>query len=378
MGGKASLIPCDFGNDVQWLTRYFCVYRCDDRSPVSGWADTRCARGLATQARLCVDMLQQGRGMAWVVKNRDELLTARALMRLSPELSSGDFLPDAFDKAAGRLCRRFLLARPTVRGWTERLSALYALRSGQAKGLLLTADNLLPKLVPLDFFENREVTLIRGEDVSLDMILEQAVEWGYERVSMVSNPGEIARRGDILDIMPPGYDKPIRLDFFGDLIEEIRLFDPVSQRSKANLSEVRVLPVSPIRQSPADQAKMQARWKSLFQKNMLTENERFGLTRLQEQGDFRLLPGCCYDTATNLEAWLPADTVWVLPGLSDFRDMLSSGTSLDGSLRSTGCGGPSSAAAFGHARSKRCGKRLRAVRLCSRRTAGDGHRQRNP
>ena len=45
---------------------------------------------------------------------------------------------------------------------------------------------------------------------------------------------------------------------------------------------------------------------------------------IQEQGDFRLLPGCCYDTATNLEAWLPADTVWVLPGLSDFRDMLSS------------------------------------------------------
>lgn len=281
--------------------------------------------GLATQARLCVDMLQQGRGMAWVVKNRDELLTARALMRLfSPELSSGDFLPDALDKGGWTSLPPFSPRSANREGWTERLSALYALRSGQAKGLILTADNLLPKLVPLDFFENREVTLMRGEDVSLDMILEQVVEWGYERVSMVSNPGEIARRGDILDIMPPGYDKPIRLDFFGDLIEEIRLFDPVSQRSKANLSEVRVLPVSPIRQSPADQAKMQARWKSLFQKNMLTENERFGLTRLQEQGDFRLLPGCCYDTATNLEAWLPADTVWVLPGLSDFRDMLSS------------------------------------------------------
>ena len=237
--------------------------------------------GLATQARLCVDMLQQGRGMAWVVKNRDELLTARALMRLfSPELSSGDFLPDALDKGGWTSLPPFSPRSANREGWTERLSALYALRSGQAKGLILTADNLLPKLVPLDFFENREVTLMRGEDVSLDMILEQAVEWGYERVSMVSNPGEIARRGDILDIMPPGYDKPIRLDFFGDLIEEIRLFDPVSQRSKANLSEVRVLPVSPIRQSPADQAKMQARWKSLFQKNMLTENERFGLTRV--------------------------------------------------------------------------------------------------
>ena len=72
--------------------------------------------GLVTQARLCVDMFQQGRGVAWVVKNRDELLTARALIRLfSPELSSGDFLPDAFIKVVGRHYRRFLLARSTVR-----------------------------------------------------------------------------------------------------------------------------------------------------------------------------------------------------------------------------------------------------------------------
>ncbi|MFQ9491694.1 MAG: hypothetical protein ACLR0N_12790 [Bilophila wadsworthia] len=73
--------------------------------------------------------------------------------------------------------------------------------------------------MPLDFFENREVTLMRGEDVSLDMILEQVVEWGYERVSMVSNPGEIARRGDILDIMPPVMISPYAL-IFGDLIEK--------------------------------------------------------------------------------------------------------------------------------------------------------------
>ena len=333
--------------------------------------------GLATQARLCVDMLQQGRGMAWVVKNRDEFLTARALMRLfSPELSSSDFLPDACDKGGWTSLPPFSPRSANREGWTERLSALYALRSGQAKGLILTADNLLPKLVPLDFFENREVTLIRGEDVSLDMILEQAVEWGYERVSMVSNPGEIARRGDILDIMPPGYDKPIRLDFFGDLIEEIRLFDPVSQRSKANLSEVRVLPVSPIRQSPADQAKMQARWKSLFQKNMLTENERFGLTRLQEQGDFRLLPGCCYDTATNLEAWLPADTVWVLPGLSAFRDMLSSAerlwTEAFEAQDVEGRPQPQRLAMREASDVESACERFACVH------AGDGHRQRNP
>ena len=69
--------------------------------------------GLATQARLCVDMLQQGRGMAWVVKNRDELLTARALMRLfSPELSSSDFLPDACDKGGWTSLPDGTLVRP--------------------------------------------------------------------------------------------------------------------------------------------------------------------------------------------------------------------------------------------------------------------------
>ena len=85
--------------------------------------------GLATQARLCVDMLQQGRGMAWVVKNRDELLTARALMRLfSPELSSGDFLPDALVKGGWT-------ARPTVRAGRNACPLCTHCAAGRPKGL---------------------------------------------------------------------------------------------------------------------------------------------------------------------------------------------------------------------------------------------------
>ncbi|MEG2005134.1 MAG: CarD family transcriptional regulator, partial [Bilophila sp.] len=166
--------------------------------------------------------------------------------------------------------------------------------------------------------------LVRNEEVSPDMVLEQAVAWGYERVSMVSNPGEVARRGDILDIMPPGYDKPLRLDFFGDLIEEIRVFDPATQRSKADLPEALVLPVHPVRQDSASRNKMTARWKRLLQKGLLTENEHFGLVRLLEQGDFRLLPGCCYDASTVLEEWLPKDSIWLLPGRCDAEEALTS------------------------------------------------------
>ena len=279
--------------------------------------------GLATQARICIDMLGQGRSVAWVVRDRDELIASTAFIRLfSPEVSSGD---SACSSSGPWISLPPFPPRASNReGWSRRLAALHALCSGTAKGIILTADNLLCRLVPLSFFNNRELRLRRGEDVSLDMILEQATLWGYERVSMVSNPGEIARRGDILDIMPPGYDKPVRLDFFGDLIEEIKLFDAVTQRSKDTLEELLVLPVSPTELDTDHGEHIRTYWKTLFQQGRLTENERFGLTRLLEQQDFRLMPGCCSEEATVLEDWLPADTLWMFPGRNDLRDILAS------------------------------------------------------
>ena len=285
--------------------------------------------GLATQARISADMLRQGRGVAWVVKNRDELLMAQGLLALfSPACSSGEAGSSEVSTSPWAVLPPFSPRAATREGWAERLAALYALRSGRAKALLLTADSLLPRLVPLDFFDDQELRLTQGEETSLEMLLEQVVQWGYSRVPMVSNPGEVARRGDILDIMPPGYEKPLRLDFFGDLIEEIRLFDPVTQRSRGNLHEALILPVSPLRRDTQGEARMHARWQRLFQKGLLNENERFGLTRLLEQGDFRLMPGCCYDAATTLEAWLPSATLWMLPGRQELGEALKSAESL--------------------------------------------------
>jgi len=92
----------------------------------------------------------------------------------------------------------------------------------------------------VDIFERHELRLARGEDMSPELVLDQAIDWGFERAQMVSRPGEAARRGDILDIFPPGYEKPLRLEFFGDTLEDIRLFDATSQRSLASLEEFRL------------------------------------------------------------------------------------------------------------------------------------------
>ena len=294
--------------------------------------------GFGTLAALAVELLRRGRNVVLVVRQREELLAVRGLIQLlTPELSagSGGLVRNSFgDWTSLGPCT----VRSTDRlGWADRMATLHALRHGRrdeaadgaprlipVRGVVLTADNLLLRLPPLSLFDGRELRLTKGEELPPELILEQAIAWGYERVPMVSNPGEVARRGDILDILPPGFAKPLRLDFFGDLLEEIREFDPATQRSLRSLPEATLLPVSPLFRTAADAKAMRAHWDTLFQRGLISENERSGMCHLLEQGSPRLLPGAAFDGATLLEDWLPADPVWLLPGRQDFDDALAS------------------------------------------------------
>ena len=64
------------------------------------------------------------------------------------------------------------------------------------------------------------------------------------RASTVSERGEFAIRGGVIDVFPPGAEEPVRLDLFGDTLESIRTFDPETQRSTRQLQAVDLLPVS--------------------------------------------------------------------------------------------------------------------------------------
>ena len=75
------------------------------------------------------------------------------------------------------------------------------------------------------------VTLQAGQACELDDLLVRLVEIGYSRVDMVGSRGEIAVRGGIVDVFPPTEEHPLRIEFFGDTIEEIRYFKVADQRS---------------------------------------------------------------------------------------------------------------------------------------------------
>jgi len=94
-------------------------------------------------------------------------------------------------------------------------------------------------------FLNYCLTLRRDEDMSPELICGHLRESGYVEDDPVTDPGEFSLRGGILDVFSPNMEKPARLEFFGDSIESIRLFDPDSQRS---IQEVRVLEIIPMRE----------------------------------------------------------------------------------------------------------------------------------
>ena len=92
-------------------------------------------------------------------------------------------------------------------------------------------------------FLNYCLMLKEGEELSPDLIREHLHECGYVEDDPVTDPGEFSLRGGILDIFPPHLEKPVRLEFFGDQIESIRIFDVDSQRSVETVHSTEIVPM---------------------------------------------------------------------------------------------------------------------------------------
>ena len=93
-------------------------------------------------------------------------------------------------------------------------------------------------------FARSVLAVARDDEKPIDDLVAHLVEFGYRRSDLVVEVGVFAVRGGLVDVFPPGEDEPVRLDFFGDTVESIRCFDPVTQRTSEHLDEVRIQPLS--------------------------------------------------------------------------------------------------------------------------------------
>ena len=117
----------------------------------------------------------------------------------------------------------------------------------QGSAVLVTSVEALQlRLLPKEAMKRAVEFLEEGEEVSREEFLKRLAVSGYSRTSLVEERGDYSVRGGVIDVFPPLYEDPVRLEFWGDRIESIRHFETLSQRSTTALKEVVILPAGEI------------------------------------------------------------------------------------------------------------------------------------
>ena len=126
----------------------------------------------------------------------------------------------------------------------QRMWVLHQLCASQQPAMIVTCTQaLLQRMVPRRFLLAASRRIHVHDELDRDDLCRSLVECGYTRVSLVEDRGDMSIRGDVMDIFPPGYPRPLRISFFGDSIESIRTFDQVTQRSYDEKTDCVIVPV---------------------------------------------------------------------------------------------------------------------------------------
>lgn len=124
----------------------------------------------------------------------------------------------------------------------NRLTTISELINNDKKIIVTNLMGYLRYLPPRKVFENAFISLQKNKDYNMKDLIQKLHSIGYERATVVSKTGEIAIRGFVIDIYPLGEKNPIRLEFWGDTIESIRIFDVETQLTISNLEEIDIIP----------------------------------------------------------------------------------------------------------------------------------------
>ncbi len=181
-------------------------------------------------------------------------------------------------------------------------------RSTNGMAIVATQAALQPHLPPVDAFKPYCVTLNQGMTWDGKNIDEKLAQLGYERVPLVETEGQWSRRGDIVDVFPVALELPVRLEWFGDELEQLREFDPATQRSLDKIDGIVLTPTDfghiisqVLRTSKAE----------LIQ-SYLSPQEQESFEEGQSLEGSRRFLGIAFDQPASLLDYLPENTLIVI------------------------------------------------------------------
>ena len=209
------------------------------------------AGALAPQGGRCVVSGLKGSAPAWLLARLLPLVKRRFLV-ITPDGESAEAFYRELLFYAGNGQELLLFppwdtapfeeASPVAELTGQRLHTLFRLLEGKCRVVVTTLAGAVQRVLPRQLLGESAVYLETGEEVAREELLAGLIRLGYQNVPLVEDRGTFAVRGGILDIYPAGLPSPVRIEFFGDEVESIRPFDPESQRSLSELTELILLP----------------------------------------------------------------------------------------------------------------------------------------
>jgi len=205
---------------------------------------------------------------------------------------------------------------PAKETLSDRMFTLERLIHNKRSIVITSIRALLHRILPIETFRDATLRFVKGGEIELSKVAQSLTHSGYERVDMVEMKGDFSIRGGIIDIYPLTYQMPVRIELFGDEIDSIRYFDPLTQRSTAQIdNDVSVVPMSEIILTPEMIAYWRERTNEIIetqQSPKLTNEINLLTEKLLEHGRFEGIDGylpLLYPKLANLWDYLPDDTV---------------------------------------------------------------------
>jgi len=149
---------------------------------------------------------------------------------------------------------------------THRIDVLTTLleSSLQSYCLVTSIPALLQKLPPQEALKGQSLTIHIGQALGREHLLTFLNKQGYIRAETVRESGEYAVRGGIIDFFPTGREDPVRVDFFGEEVEQLKSFDAMIQTTLAPLEKVVIKPVNELIFTPDGISLFRTRYRELF------------------------------------------------------------------------------------------------------------------
>lgn len=137
----------------------------------------------------------------------------------------------------------------------KRIEGLSAALTGKPGVFIIPVMGACKGMCRREIFEETSLDIRMGEDIDFADIRARLSAMGYERVEMTEVKGQYSIRGEIIDIFPPDMEDPVRIDLFDTEVNDLKIFDPLTQRSLGSLDFVKIVPsVVPDAESEEDAA----------------------------------------------------------------------------------------------------------------------------